>query len=181
MFLPGTLWAKTLRSPYSHARIKSVDTVTCGKSAGCARGADRKRRPRDYLWAAILRYFRSGAGSSCVSWVSASRRWRRRRSSRPRCPGAHSSRLRRAAGGIRSGVGAAGRRADHSSRLEQLQRAAETIRQPTNRFVHNVFHPRRCRGGIRAVRCDRRKYFHRAAGASVVSRTALLSGVDRRA
>ena len=32
--LPGTLWAKTLRSPYSHARIKSVDVSRAEKGPG---------------------------------------------------------------------------------------------------------------------------------------------------
>jgi CO/xanthine dehydrogenase Mo-binding subunit len=34
VFLPGTLWAKTLRSPYSHARIKSMDTGRAAKAPG---------------------------------------------------------------------------------------------------------------------------------------------------
>ena len=32
--LPGTLWAKTLRSPYSHARIKHIDTSRAEKAPG---------------------------------------------------------------------------------------------------------------------------------------------------
>jgi CO/xanthine dehydrogenase Mo-binding subunit len=34
VLLPGTLWAKTLRSPYSHARIKSIDVSRAEKAAG---------------------------------------------------------------------------------------------------------------------------------------------------
>jgi CO/xanthine dehydrogenase Mo-binding subunit len=34
VLLPGTLWAKTLRSPYSHARIVQVDTSRAEKAAG---------------------------------------------------------------------------------------------------------------------------------------------------
>ena len=53
--LPGTLWAKTLRSPYSHARIKRIDTAPAEKSPGVRavlKGADARgilygRRYRD--------------------------------------------------------------------------------------------------------------------------------------
>jgi CO/xanthine dehydrogenase Mo-binding subunit len=34
VFLPGTLWAKTLRSPYSHARIKRIDASRAAKAPG---------------------------------------------------------------------------------------------------------------------------------------------------
>ena len=34
VLLPGTLWAKTLRSPYSHARIKHIDTSRAEKAPG---------------------------------------------------------------------------------------------------------------------------------------------------
>ena len=34
VLLPGTLWAKTLRSPYSHARIKHIDTSRAEKASG---------------------------------------------------------------------------------------------------------------------------------------------------
>src|SRR5918994_3953756 len=34
VLLPGTLWAKTLRSPYSHARIKSIDVSRAEKAPG---------------------------------------------------------------------------------------------------------------------------------------------------
>jgi CO/xanthine dehydrogenase Mo-binding subunit len=34
ILLPGTLWAKTLRSPYSHARIKHIDTSRAEKAPG---------------------------------------------------------------------------------------------------------------------------------------------------
>ena len=34
VLLPGTLWAKTLRSPYSHARIRRLDTSRAEKAAG---------------------------------------------------------------------------------------------------------------------------------------------------
>jgi CO/xanthine dehydrogenase Mo-binding subunit len=34
ILLPGTLWAKTLRSPYSHARIKRLDTSRAEKAPG---------------------------------------------------------------------------------------------------------------------------------------------------
>ena len=34
VILPGTLWAKTLRSPYSHARIKRVDISRAEKASG---------------------------------------------------------------------------------------------------------------------------------------------------
>src|SRR5438046_9529401 len=34
VLLPGTLWAKTLRSPYPHARIARVDTSRAEKAPG---------------------------------------------------------------------------------------------------------------------------------------------------
>jgi CO/xanthine dehydrogenase Mo-binding subunit len=34
VLLPGTLWAKTLRSPFSHARIKRIDTSRAEKAPG---------------------------------------------------------------------------------------------------------------------------------------------------
>jgi CO/xanthine dehydrogenase Mo-binding subunit len=34
ILLPGTLWAKTLRSPYSHARIKRIDISRAEKAPG---------------------------------------------------------------------------------------------------------------------------------------------------
>lgn len=34
VILPGTLWAKTLRSPYSHARIKRIDTSRAERAPG---------------------------------------------------------------------------------------------------------------------------------------------------
>ncbi len=34
VLLPGTLWAKTLRSPYSHARIIHIDTSRAEKAEG---------------------------------------------------------------------------------------------------------------------------------------------------
>ena len=34
ILLPGTLWAKTLRSPYSHARIVRLDTARAEKAPG---------------------------------------------------------------------------------------------------------------------------------------------------
>ena len=34
VLLPGTLWAKTLRSPYSHARIKRIDTSRAETAPG---------------------------------------------------------------------------------------------------------------------------------------------------
>src|SRR4029434_3657078 len=34
VLLPGTLWAKTLRSPYSHARIKRMDISRAEKAPG---------------------------------------------------------------------------------------------------------------------------------------------------
>ena len=34
VLLPGTLWAKTLRSPYSHARIKRIDVSSAEKAPG---------------------------------------------------------------------------------------------------------------------------------------------------
>ena len=34
VFLPGTLWAKTLRSPHSHARIKRIDISRAEKAPG---------------------------------------------------------------------------------------------------------------------------------------------------
>ena len=34
VLLPGTLWAKTLRSPYSHARIKHIDLSRAEKAPG---------------------------------------------------------------------------------------------------------------------------------------------------
>src|SRR5688572_1399792 len=34
LLLPGTLWAKTLRSPYSHARIKRIDTTRAENAPG---------------------------------------------------------------------------------------------------------------------------------------------------
>jgi CO/xanthine dehydrogenase Mo-binding subunit len=34
VLLPGTLWAKTLRSPYSHARIKRIDASRAAKAPG---------------------------------------------------------------------------------------------------------------------------------------------------
>ena len=34
VLLPGTLWAKTLRSPYSHARIVRIDTSRAEKAPG---------------------------------------------------------------------------------------------------------------------------------------------------
>jgi CO/xanthine dehydrogenase Mo-binding subunit len=55
ILLPGTLWAKTLRSPYSHARIKGIDISRAEKAPGvCAvitgndvRGILYGRRYRD--------------------------------------------------------------------------------------------------------------------------------------
>lgn len=55
VLLPGTLWAKTLRSPYSHARIKGIDISRAEKAPGvCAvltgndvRGILYGRRYRD--------------------------------------------------------------------------------------------------------------------------------------
>jgi CO/xanthine dehydrogenase Mo-binding subunit len=32
ILLPGTLWAKTLRSPYAHARISRIDTSRAEKA-----------------------------------------------------------------------------------------------------------------------------------------------------
>ncbi|HXV82075.1 MAG TPA: hypothetical protein VEG60_19555, partial [Candidatus Binatia bacterium] len=34
VLLPGTLWAKTLRSPYPHARIRRIDTFRAAKAPG---------------------------------------------------------------------------------------------------------------------------------------------------
>ena len=34
VLLPGTLWAKTLRSPHAHARIVSIDTTRAEKAPG---------------------------------------------------------------------------------------------------------------------------------------------------
>ncbi len=55
VLLPGTLWAKTLRSPYSHARIVGIDTSRAQKAPGVraaltgadARGILYGRRYRD--------------------------------------------------------------------------------------------------------------------------------------
>src|SRR5919106_2383398 len=55
VLLPGTLWAKTLRSPYAHARIAHIDTSRAEKAPGVRAvltGADVKgilygRRYRD--------------------------------------------------------------------------------------------------------------------------------------
>jgi CO/xanthine dehydrogenase Mo-binding subunit len=55
ILLPGTLWAKTLRSPYSHARIVRLDTSSAEKAPGVrvvltgndARGILYGRRYRD--------------------------------------------------------------------------------------------------------------------------------------
>jgi CO/xanthine dehydrogenase Mo-binding subunit len=55
ILLPGTLWAKTLRSPYSHARIVRLDTSSAEKASGVravltgndARGILYGRRYRD--------------------------------------------------------------------------------------------------------------------------------------
>jgi len=55
VLLPGTLWAKTLRSPYSHARIVRIDTSRAEKAPGVravltgsdARGILYGRRYRD--------------------------------------------------------------------------------------------------------------------------------------
>src|SRR5262249_60515499 len=53
--LPGTLWAKTLRSPHAHARITHIDTSRAEKAPGVravvtgadARGILYGRRYRD--------------------------------------------------------------------------------------------------------------------------------------
>jgi CO/xanthine dehydrogenase Mo-binding subunit len=37
VLLPGTLWAKTLRSPHSHARIIRIDTSGAEKAPGIRR------------------------------------------------------------------------------------------------------------------------------------------------
>ncbi len=42
VLLPGTLWAKTLRSPHAHARIVRLDTSARREGAGGARGSDRQ-------------------------------------------------------------------------------------------------------------------------------------------
>src|SRR5688572_24835417 len=34
VLLPGTLWAKSLRSPHSHARIKRIDTARAERAPG---------------------------------------------------------------------------------------------------------------------------------------------------
>jgi len=41
--LPGMLFGAMVRSPYAHARIKSIDKAKALAVAGCRRGADRRR------------------------------------------------------------------------------------------------------------------------------------------
>ena len=65
ILLPGTLWAKTLRSPHTHARIARIDTSRAEKAPGVRR-AHRGRRAWNTLWAALPRYFRAGARSCPV-------------------------------------------------------------------------------------------------------------------
>ncbi len=59
VFLPGTLWAKTLAQSVFARAHQAHRHLARGKSAGRARGAHRKRRARDSLRAALPRYFRS--------------------------------------------------------------------------------------------------------------------------
>ena len=46
--LPGTLWGKILRSPYPHARIKSIDTSKAWKVAGVKAIVTGKDEPEHY-------------------------------------------------------------------------------------------------------------------------------------
>ena len=52
ILLPGTLWAKTLRSPYSHARIKRIDTSKAAALPGVRAVITGKDLPRVTLGAA---------------------------------------------------------------------------------------------------------------------------------
>ncbi len=46
--LPGTLWGKILRSPYPHARIKSIDTSKARQVAGVKAIVTGKDEPNHY-------------------------------------------------------------------------------------------------------------------------------------
>jgi len=41
VLLPGTLWAKTLRSPHPHARIIRIDTSRAEKAPGVRAGPEQ--------------------------------------------------------------------------------------------------------------------------------------------
>ncbi len=115
VFLPGTLWAKTLRSPYSHARIKSIDMSRAEKAPGVravltgndVRGILYGRRYRDISVLAQDKVRFMGERVAAVAADTLEQA--------ENALGAYSSRIRRAAGGIRSGGGVAGRGADRSS------------------------------------------------------------------
>ena len=120
VLLPGTLWAKTLRSPFSHARIKGIDISRALKAPGVravltgsdVHGILYGRRYRDI---SVLAQDRVRFMGERVAAVAAETLEQAENSL-----GVYSDRLRRTAYGIRSGVGASRRGAAHPSRCCQL-------------------------------------------------------------
>ena len=71
--LPGTVWGKTLHSPYAHARIVSIDTSEARMLPGVhavLTGADIQHAP----WGRAIKDAPCWRSTACASSVSVSRR-----------------------------------------------------------------------------------------------------------
>ena len=115
VLLPGTLWAKTLRSPYAHAQITRIDTSRAEKAPGVravltgadARGILYGRRYRDIT---VLAQDRVRFMGERVAAVAADTLEEAEAGA-----GTYRGQLSGASCGVRSGCGPAGRRSHHSS------------------------------------------------------------------
>ena len=134
VLLPGTLWAKTLRSPYAHAQITRIDTSRAEKAPGVravltgadARGILYGRRYRDI---SVLAQDRVRFMGERVAAVAADTLEQVEEALElidvdyqelACCP--------------RSGCSPAGRRSHYSSGCEQLSRTAQALRATFERF-----------------------------------------------
>ena len=184
--LPGMLFGAMVRSPYAHARIKSIDKTQGAGGAGRRRGADR-RRPEagEAALDAHARRRRAGgagrqegllpdAGSGDGDRQRSLQRGRRRRSG--------GSRLRGAAGHRRPAQVDGARCADHPrGHRRQGQRRPRPAHAPQSHLHVGSRRQGRHRRGVRQRRGHRARGDPQSARASVSAGDLRLRRVVRQA